>query len=407
MNWATFSIDQVCEKVTDGAHSSPPDYKGGFPMASSKDMEDNDFNLSRVRYIHENDYAKLVKGDCKPLVGDVLVIKDGNSYLKHIFCVKEERDLVILSSIAMLRPNQKIIDPFFFQHILRSPETKKNMENYVSGAAIPRIVLKDFKGMKLSIPPLPIQKKIASILSAYDDLIENNLKRIKLLEEAAQNIYKEWFVNFRFPGYEGATFAEDGLPEGWKKKKLVDVAENIARGISPKYVSSNGIRIVNQRCIRNHLIDYSLCRLSDRSKKVPADKFLEQFDVLINSTGTGTLGRVAQVLVSSQEVSLDTHVTLVRANNRVLPLVLGRSLENQEALIASLGKGATNQIELSRKDLGSLVYIDIPPLSLQSEYESIVKPMYELISKLIANNAALKEARDILLPRLMNRIIEV
>ncbi|MBK8417080.1 MAG: restriction endonuclease subunit S [Bacteroidetes bacterium] len=144
-------------------------------MASSKDMLENDFDYSSIKKISETDFSKLVKGDCKPLKDDILIIKDGNSYLKYIFAIKDEKELVVLSSIAILRPNKKLVNPLFFQSLLRAPQTKEEMSNFVSGAAIPRIVLKDFKQMRVSIPPLPTQSKIASILSAYDDLIENNL----------------------------------------------------------------------------------------------------------------------------------------------------------------------------------------------------------------------------------------
>lgn len=219
--WKEYKIGNMCSKVTDGAHNSPSEVAEGYPMFSVKDMEENGFNYSDVKLISRNDYDKLAKSDCKPLKNDVLIAKDG-SYLKHVFVCEEEKEEVILSSIAILRPNQNIVEPHFLKYILKTSSVKTMMEGFVSGSALPRIVLKDFKKMVLQLPPIEEQPRIASILSAYDDLIENNNRRIALLEQMAEQIYKEWFVRMRFPGYENTEF-EKGVPKGWKERKLSDL----------------------------------------------------------------------------------------------------------------------------------------------------------------------------------------
>ena len=264
------------------------------------------------------------------------------------------------------------------------------------------------RNIEIELPSLHSQRKIASILSSYDDLIENNLKRIKLLEEKAQLTYEEWFIKMRFPGYETAKFdAITGLTEGWEKKMLSEISHYIGRGISPKYVEEDGFSIINQKCIRDNRVDKSFCRLTDTSKKILQDKVLQSFDILINSTGTGTLGRVAQILTVNELLTVDTHVTIVRAGENISKIFLGRSLEYNQERIEKFGKGATNQIELSRHDLGELIVIDLPTLELQNLYEIKCKPNYQVIDKLIVQNRLLKEARDILLPRLMSGMIDV
>ena len=110
--WKEYKIGDMCLKVTDGAHNSPPEVTEGYPMFSVKDMDENGFDFSDVKLISRNDFDKLVKSDCKPLKNDVLIAKDG-SYLKHVFVCKEEKEEVILSSIAILRPNVKIVNAFF------------------------------------------------------------------------------------------------------------------------------------------------------------------------------------------------------------------------------------------------------------------------------------------------------
>jgi type I restriction enzyme, S subunit len=153
--WRRASLQEVCSRITDGSHSSPQSVDEGHPMASVKDMHDWGFNTDECRLIGQQDYDLLVRNDCKPLRGDVLIAKDG-SYLKHTFVVQEEIDLVILSSIAILRPNH-LIEPHLLNFILRDPQTKQRMAGYVSGVALPRIILKEFRDFRISLPPAELQ----------------------------------------------------------------------------------------------------------------------------------------------------------------------------------------------------------------------------------------------------------
>jgi len=153
--WEIKPLESVCSCITDGAHHSPPSADEGYPMASVKDMHDWGINVEGCRRISAEDYELLVRNHCKPLKNDVLIAKDG-SYLKHIFVVGEEEDLVILSSIAILRPNSGI-RPNYLSFTLHEPTTKARMTGFVSGVAIPRIVLKDFRQFLILAPPMSIQ----------------------------------------------------------------------------------------------------------------------------------------------------------------------------------------------------------------------------------------------------------
>ena len=157
--WEHVVLQDVCARITDGSHSSPKSVDDGYPMASVKDMHDWGINVQTCRQIGTDDYEKLVRGDCKPLVNDVLIAKDG-SYLKHSFVVQEDIDLVLLSSIAILRPNERI-DPHLLNFFLRDPHTKERMKGYVSGVALPRIILKEFRNFKLLLPPSNLQDQWA------------------------------------------------------------------------------------------------------------------------------------------------------------------------------------------------------------------------------------------------------
>ncbi|MEQ9219115.1 MAG: restriction endonuclease subunit S [Cyclobacteriaceae bacterium] len=154
--WDVDILDNVCKKITDGSHSSPPGVDIGKPMASVKDMYDWGLDLKSARTISENDYEALVRGDCKPLHNDILIAKDG-SFLKHIFSIQEEQDVVILSSIAIIRPNDRVLSNFLSLY-LKQDLTKRLMTTLANGGAIQRIVLKEFKKVPVLVPDKSTQK---------------------------------------------------------------------------------------------------------------------------------------------------------------------------------------------------------------------------------------------------------
>ena len=160
------TLGGICLKVTDGSHFSPKDDPSAkIPMLSVKDMEEFDFNLSSCKHISAEDFQKMVANDCVPQVDDILVAKDG-SYLKEIFICNEQREMAILSSIAIFRPDTSIIYPEILLAFLKSPRVLQEVrDNYVSGSALPRIVLKDFKKLQFSLPNLTAQEEIAPLLA--------------------------------------------------------------------------------------------------------------------------------------------------------------------------------------------------------------------------------------------------
>ncbi|MHC1783821.1 MAG: restriction endonuclease subunit S [Anaerolineaceae bacterium] len=171
--WKIFSLDSLCKKLTDGSHYSPKSVESGFPMASVKDMNNWGIELKTCRYISIKDYKDLVRNDCKPAKNDILIAKDG-SFLKHIFVVEEDYDFVVLSSIAILRPNELIV-PHMLSYILKQPSVLENLKNQVSGAVLQRIVLKDFRQFKIVVPPKELQQNWFSICEPLIKLCWNNI----------------------------------------------------------------------------------------------------------------------------------------------------------------------------------------------------------------------------------------
>ena len=178
------TLGGICRKVTDGSHFSPKDEPSAqIPMLSVKDMQEFDFNLTSCKHISADDYQKMVANDCVPQVDDILVAKDG-SYLKEIFICNEQRKLAILSSIAIFRPDATKIYPEILLAFLKSPRVLQAVrDNYVSGSALPRIVLKDFKKLQFLLPNLAAQSEIAPLLASIRSQIAVNVTENQRLNQ--------------------------------------------------------------------------------------------------------------------------------------------------------------------------------------------------------------------------------
>ena len=175
--WKKVKLGECCEKITDGSHESPVAVLEGYYMPSVKDMSYSSFNFSNCKQISESDYLKLKGLGCKPEIGDVLIAKDG-SILKYCFVMEDDLPIVILSSIAILKPNKQIMDSNFLSFYFQKRDVVIDVvENYKSGTGVPRIVLKNFEQIEITYPiSLIEQRRIASILSSIDKKIESEEK---------------------------------------------------------------------------------------------------------------------------------------------------------------------------------------------------------------------------------------
>jgi type I restriction enzyme S subunit len=294
-------------------------------------------------------------------------------------------------------------EPLFIANLLRTlPLAELN-----SGAAQPSLNRNFLYPIPVLVPPLDIQRRIAAILGAYDDLIEVNRRRVALLEDMARGLFEEWFVRFHFPGHEDVTIANtpDGpVPEGWTWKVIGDVTSYINRGLPPKYDDASLSLVINQKCIRDQRLSLQFAR--KQSKAVPTDKIVRSGDILINSTGVGTLGRVAQAEEVPEGLTADSHVTIVRPLHKADRDFLGMQLLRLQPLLEDMGTGATGQTELSRSAVGSLGII-WPKSELREGFGQWVRPARALVSTLITANNRLVAARDLILPRLISGQLSV
>ena len=398
MEYTIKTINELCTKITDGSHFSPEHETDGlYPMYSVKDMEYNNFSNADCKMIGQAMFDKLSKADCRPLKNDILIAKDG-SYLKCAFKVNEDLNACILSSIAILRPNLKKIDPDYFVYLMRTKSIKGAMANYVSGSALPRIILSDFKKMKLKmILSLPTQQKIASILSAYDNLIQNYKKQIEALQTAASELYKEWFVRFRFPGWKNAKF-ENGIPEGWKVEKLFDVAK-IIYGYpfnSDEFCDDSTLNpVVRIRDILDNHTDTYTSESCDEKYWINPNEMLIGMDGIFHMTlwtGERALQNQRTVRVISKVRNL---------SNYYLYFSLYPQIKALEQMIVG-----TTVAHLGDKHLKKITILIPAEKILKMSYEKF-EPMMNRIYSLQQQITNLTQQRDLLLPRLMSGKLEV
>ena len=175
--WKSSTIGEACLLVTDGSHSSPKSTDTGEYMVSVKDFTPYGFDFSSCKKISSEDYAVLKRNGCVPQVGDILVGKDGARYFEDIVIYNQPEHPALLSSIAILRCNPQEIVPEFLYYLMKTPSFKQDVrDNYGSGSAIPRIILKDFKRMPIQYPTIDEQEKICSLLSKIDGKIKVNIQ---------------------------------------------------------------------------------------------------------------------------------------------------------------------------------------------------------------------------------------
>lgn len=401
MKWEKVKLGDVCKSIADGDHQSPQKQVQGIPFITISNIDANNrIDFTNSLYVSE-DYYESIADKRKAAKDDVLYSVVGSFGVPVL--LRENIKFAFQRHIAILRPDKEKIFPAFLYYSMLTRDFYLQADSVAIGSAQRTITLTTLKNMKLSLPPLPVQKRIASILSAYDDLIENNQKQINLLEEAAQRLYKEWFVDLRFPGHESVKIV-DGVPEGWNKVRLDEVTSVLKRGISPKYDENGEFTVINQKCIRKNIVDYSESR--KQSKKYAEELQLQESDTVICSTGIGTLGRVGQIYNVYQNSTFDSHVTLVRANKLIGKQFLFWSLKLLQPYLMSLGKGSTNQQELYKSDL-TACFLLLPEEYIMNAFERQAQELHDIIAVKTKQISSLREARDRLLPKLMSGEIEV
>lgn len=377
-------IEDVC-LVGDGAHASIKRHKKGILYLTSKNFKGDGLDLSKTEYISEKDYKKHF---CKQS-DTVTNIKKGDLVFSIIgsigspYMVEEGDVFGLSSSVAILRPDKEKINNKYLYYWILGDIFQEYIKNIKSGVAQGFLSLGMVKKLYVSMQPLSTQKKIADVLSTYDELIENNNRRIEILEKTAEEIYKEWFVRMRFPGHENTKFIK-GIPEGWEVKRVGDLLNRLQAGhfYKEEELLEEGEVIV---------IDQSTKKYMGFHNEEPTH--IADIDNPIILFGDHS----CKMLVMSRKFSLGENIVPFISNYNHPVLFLYYSLK---------GLIQTEEYKRHWKELINKK-IFYPQICLQEKFRDTIKDNINMIEKYKEQNQNLIKQRDLLLPRLMNGTIEV
>lgn len=388
--WQKKSLKELSTYIARGI-SPKYDEISGIVVINQRCIRNNkvDYDCSRLHNLEK----KKVSSDKFLQPFDILVNSTGVGTLGRVAQIKSiESKTTVDSHVTIVRPDKNKITPAYLGYALIGEQSL--IEKMGTGATGQTELSRIRLGEEIEVvfpTNIDTQNKISSILFAFDELIQNNSKRIALLENSALLIYKEWFSDHK-------------PSKNWKIQPLSELTELISRGIAPKYDEDGKSLVINQRCIRNNQIDISIARRN--SKNISENKQIRFGDVLINSTGVGTLGRVAQVYENYLDCTVDSHVSIVRPNDDIDVNFFGICLIGLEEVFQSLGTGSTGQTELSRKSIGDIKVV-VPPKDVQQKFGDTVAPLREQVIALKKSNKKLRQTRKLLLPTLVSGEVEV
>ncbi len=421
-DWQSYEVAELCS-VTSSKRIFAHDYvECGIPFYASKDVIDKALGLFKGSeiYISHKRFSDIADKFGYPSKGDLLLSSVGNR-AGIAYVVGDEGEFYFKDGNITWFKNFKSLDSIFLCYWLKSEVGQSALQSIMIGSAQKALTISGLLKLKIKIPSLREQGRIVETLSALDDRITLLRETNATLEAIAQALFKSWFVDFdpvhakaegREPeGMDATTAAlfpdsfeesELGLvPKGWRATKLADVCSYINRGISPKYLESGGVVVINQKCVRDFSIDFTKARRHDPLQRKIDGRSLAVGDVLVNSTGVGTLGRVAQVLALSEPAIVDSHVTVVRAGTALSWPFLGQWMMRQQPQIEAMGEGSTGQTELSRSKLAEL-RLTAPSAPVLNLFDDLVLPLKERIALNESRVQTLTQLRDALLPRLIS-----
>lgn len=404
--WRRIPIREVYEGLYDGPHATPPiSVEGPVFLGIGNITDDGHLDLSNVRHIAEDDFPRWTRR-VTPRPGDIVFTYEAT--LNRYAIIPEGFRGCLGRRLALIRPNKERVDVRFLHYYFFSRDWRETIEsNKLAGATVDRIPLTLFPEFPVNLPPLPVQRRIASILSAYDDLIENNTRRIAILEEMARRLYEEWFVKFRFPGHEEATFKESELgwiPEEWLCVPFTNIADVMSGGTPKKSEKSfwgGSIPFYTPKDAPTAFYSLSTADSITESGLAKCNSRLYPKDTVF-ITARGTVGKTA---LASRGMAMNQSCYALRAKDGYGQLFLFLALREAVHELRTRSHGAV--FDTIIVDTFKHLNVVAPPSALAGQFESRVKEVFDLVLNLQRRNANLRAQRDLLLPKLISGEIDV
>lgn len=401
--WPKYRIKDVCS-VTSSTRIRSSEYQDdGIPFYRGKEIIEKQRGALKVStdiYIPRDRFEEVKRKGGVPKGGELLLTSVGTLGVPYV--VREGEEFYFKDgNLTWFRELQGLQGKYLYYWLL-SPLGKAELKKCVIGSSQPAYTIVLLKEMEIDCPPLQIQHQITEILSAYDDLIENNMRRIEILEEMARRLYEEWFVQFRFPGNEGVVF-EDDVPQGWSRVRLDSVAEVNPEAISPKNapdeimyvdISSVSTRQVNKL----QRLEFSEAPGRARRKVISGD--------VVWSCVRPALRSYALIIDPPPNTIVSTGFAVVRADS--VPFSYLYQVLGSDQFVSYLDNHATGAaypaVKASDFEVAEVV---LPCKNLLAQFDGAVLPMLKMIHVLRLKNNNLQSQRDLLLPKLISGEIDV
>ena len=381
-------LNDVCELIVDCPHSTAYDEGTGYPLVRTPNIGRGRIIYSGMHRVCEEVYNKR-NARAIPQTNDLIFAREATA--GNVALIQEGEKVCLGQRTVLIRPNANLVNPAFLTYHLLAPEQQYKLLSTANGATVAHVNMPTIRNLKLSLPPLATQHRIATILSRYDSLIENYQKQIKLLEEAAQRLYKEWFVDLHFPGHENTKIV-DGVPEGWEKKPISQLGEYLnGFAFKPSDWQKSGKPIIKIKEMGNGVSNDTP---RNNGERVPGKYLVKAGDLLFSWSAT-----LMVIVWSGEEGWLNQHLFKVTPSKGIEREFLLQSISNTIEEFQNLTTGSTMK-HIQRNKLDQ-VFVNVPNDEIMKRYSSIAEKKRTEILHLSSQIRLLSEARDRLLPKLM------
>lgn len=393
-------LEELLSDLIDYRGKTPPKTSSGVWLVTAKVIKDGFIQSENKEYIAEDFYDEWMRRGL-PKQWDVLITTEAP--LGEVAQIRTPQRIALAQRVILLRGNPSCVDQGFLFHAMKSPFVMGELQARATGTTVAGIKQSELRRIRVPWYPLRTQRKIASILSAYDDLIENNTRRIAILEEMAQSLYREWFVEFRFPGHEKARFIDSPLgriPEGWKPWHLADWAEEARRSVDPSEIDPDtpyfGLEHLPRRSITltewGRAGDVQSTKLAFNTGEILFGKIRPYF----HKVGVAPVDGVC---------STDAIVIVPREPQGLAPVLCCVSSDDFISHATQTSQGT----KMPRANWSVLLKYPLPcpTQSLLCEFSDTLSDVVKDLRVLMKKNRNLRTTRDLLLPKLMSGQVDV
>jgi type I restriction enzyme S subunit len=410
--WRPLKMADVMAEFYDGPHATPPPADDGPVYLGIKNITDSGvLDLSEVRHIAEEDFGRWTKR-VTPQPGDIVFTYEAT--LHRYALIPDGFRGCLGRRLALIRPNRSVVDPRYLHMAMLGPVWRATVtERIISGSTVDRVPIITFPDFPISLPPLAIQERIAETLGSIDDLIENNRRRVDLLEEMARAIYREWFVRFRYPGLENVPLVGSPLgqiPEGWRPTNLGGCASALVDG---DWIETKDQGGCDFRLLQVSNIGVGRFRETGKSRYVTAETFdrlrctaINAGDILI-SRMPDPVGRAWLVDYLPEPAITAVDVAILTPRSNAIGSYLNQVLNSSEHLAwAETVSTGTTRKRVTRSVLSQAAVL-LPDDDALERYYAQTTGIRSMSASLRGSERALVAIRDTLLPRLVSGQIDV